>query len=290
MNSQRIIEAAISVAKAKKAHLALNRLEDIQWAPDYAEPGYELGGKDGILFGNWNKLDRWTRETGSVLVEPDNTIWQKAVNLLGKVCDLEWSDEWTTCSDCGKAVRTQADSYQWQRSYVELDCEIVCCECVGKHAEDVLEKFEGNAKSALTGDLGLNPAAHGYWLAQDDFENGWYGGQDADPEAIARTLTKAGIERFLFRIDSVGQFDLKFSLFIHESEKEKWEKELEGTLSHSEYKAEEDPAVLLDRGLRAAAAAPRPKGDGIVVTKIHGGMAEHKLVSPEDFIAGKALD
>jgi hypothetical protein len=291
MKVHHILDIAKAYAEQRGAKVALSRMEDIQWAPEYAEPGYSTD-KWCILFGNWNKLDRWNPETKTHdLILPDSEIWTRTIRLLEKKAELEWGDEWSTCSECSRAVRTQADSYCWQPSYWMGDGELLCLECAAKNPEDVLLSFEDAPNKGLSPSLGIDPAAHGYWLAQDEFENGWYGGQDADPKAIAKTLHAKGIDRFLFRIDSVGQFDLRFSLFLHESEKSKWEATLEGQLSHDEYRAKEDPKDVLDRGLRAAATTPAPPGEGVIVTKIKDdGTAETKRVSPEDFIAGKALD
>lgn len=291
MTTNYILEVAKAYAESKGARLSRTRMEDIQWSPEYAEPGYSTS-KECILFGNWNKLDRWNPETRTHdLILPDSEIWQRTVRMLEERAELEWCDEWSTCSECSKAVRTQADSYGWQPSYWMGDGEFLCLECAAKNPEDVLLSYEDEDGKALSRDLGIDPAAHGYWLAQDEFESGWYGGQDADPKTIAKTLRSKDISRFLFRIDSVGQFDLSFSLFLHESEKGKWESALEGQLSHDECRAKEDPKVALERGLRTAAITPDPPGEGVIVTKIKAdGTAETKRVSPEDFIAGKALD
>lgn len=38
---------------------------------------------------------------------------------------------------------------------------------------------------------------------------------------VAKELQAKGIERFLFQLDSVGQFDGRWSVYVHESEKKK---------------------------------------------------------------------
>ncbi len=290
MKIRDIIERCKSAAGKHGFKRILNRLEEIDFSPEYAEPGYRLDrNHQCILFGNWNNWGNY--KNGAWTLDDESKMMDRIVSILDKCSDICWSDEWSTCSECSKAFRTQADSYGWQRSYWEGDGEHLCLECAAKNAEDVLLSFENEENKAITRDLGIDPAQHGYWLAQEDFENGWHGGQDADPAKIAKTLREKGIYRFLFRIDSVGQFDLKFSLFIHEDEKLDWEKHFEGVLSHEEYKAKEDPSVVLDRGLRACATTPQPPGEGIIVSKIMSdGTVETKRVSPEDFIAGKALD
>lgn len=90
---------------------AQSEIDNMGYASEYAEPGYEQP-KKGILFANWNRLPRGLDD-----------ILEKAGYAI------EWSDEWFTC-DCGKAVRTSADSYCWTPSYKETKHgEILCKDC-----------------------------------------------------------------------------------------------------------------------------------------------------------------
>ncbi len=78
-------------------------------AHDYAEPGYSTG-ELGILFSNWNDEGFWDR------LENKYVVVCQFMPRLAKVAEhagyeIEWSDEWDTCSDCCKAFRTQADLY-----------------------------------------------------------------------------------------------------------------------------------------------------------------------------------
>jgi hypothetical protein len=83
-------------------------------ANGYSEPGYD-DAERGVYFGDWNG------KGGDELV--------KIIEASGAA--IEWSDEWTICADCCKAVRCSPDSYCWTRSYVLVnDCEIVCHECM----------------------------------------------------------------------------------------------------------------------------------------------------------------
>lgn len=72
-----------------------SEIENMGYASAYAESGYDTP-KRGILFANWN---RFPRGFDSVLERAGYAV--------------EWSDEWTTCEDCGKAYRTSPDSYGW---------------------------------------------------------------------------------------------------------------------------------------------------------------------------------
>lgn len=81
---------------------------------DYAEAGYDLGGKKGILVGDWNDVRK------------------DIVSLIEEYYQIEWSDEWISCSDCGKLIRTQPDSYSWTPDYNVGDGEVYCGDCIRK--------------------------------------------------------------------------------------------------------------------------------------------------------------
>jgi hypothetical protein len=93
--------------------LAERYSRDIQdVAGEYAEPGY-TNPETAIVTANWNHI-------------PAKVA--KAFELLG--CEIEWSDEWTTCQECGRMVRTEPDCWHWKPSYViRNECELLCLEC-----------------------------------------------------------------------------------------------------------------------------------------------------------------
>jgi len=178
---------------------AISELENMGYASAYAEPGYTQPDK-GILFANWNYFPN---EVTALLEQYGYAI--------------EWSDEWYTC-ECGKAVRTTADSYSWQPSYVMLhECEIVCLDCLNGDAGEYLESLEDNPSTALNLPS-INPADYGYELIQDGFESGFHPGQNDNPKAIHAKLTAEGHTRILFVINSVSQFETDFQAWKHAEE------------------------------------------------------------------------
>src|SRR5262245_37954667 len=85
-----------------------SEIDNLGYASGYAEPGYH-DPDNGVLFANWNVFPRG---------------FDRVLEQAGYA--VEWSDEWSTCEDCGKAVRTSPNSYGWQRSYELIDdCSIV---------------------------------------------------------------------------------------------------------------------------------------------------------------------
>jgi hypothetical protein len=117
------------------------------------------------------------------------------------------------------------------------------------------------------------------------FENGWYGGQNDDPTSIGKAFKAAGVTEYVFTIDSVGQFDLRFSVYVKEEDLSKAEAALNGNAGKCE-----DPAEVMKHGLEAASAAMReiPQQPGVVrVSNIGGdGSVAVRDLSPEEFISG----
>ena len=168
-------------------------------AQDNAEPGYCLP----LAIGDW-----WVRVDGDLRES-------KVVTLLA-ACGIEsaFHDEWTTCTVCHKAVRTSPDHYGWKRSYhLFHDCEVVCHECIAENPEPYLEDLSGDPNKAITIDS-VDPEEHGYTEVWAEFENGWYGGQMDSPHAIGRAFEERGWDDYVFSITSVGQFDVKFKVYV----------------------------------------------------------------------------
>ena len=204
-----IIDAATDRAKRLGNRDAEWRMQDIQFTTKgYAEPGYS---GEVVVFGNWNDTTRWQQAP-----RKGDELPSKVGNLFEKLgAEIEWSDEWATCYRCGKAVRTQPDSYSWTRSYTIDDDGITCCDCVEEDPESYLESLEGRSDTCSTF---INPASYGYVQWNGGFETGFHPGQNDDPRRVAKEIEAAGITRYLFYMNSVGQFDANWSAWVHDNE------------------------------------------------------------------------
>lgn len=177
-----------------------------KWASEYAEPGYS-DPAGGILFGNWND------HAGS----KDRKRFCDIAEHAG--FELEWSDEWSTCGDCGKAFRTSPDSYGWMASYNYTDGDLICVECLTDDPAGHLATLEDDPTTANTISR-INPGDHGYVRYNGDFENGFHPGQTDDPAQITKTMQALGLSRIIFNLESVGQFDVRFSAWYVPAEDE----------------------------------------------------------------------
>jgi hypothetical protein len=178
---------------------ALSAIDNLQYAQDYAEPGYQTP-KKGILFANWNIFPRGLDD------------------VLGRYgYDIQWEDEWSTCGGCGKAVRSQPDSYHWQPSYAILhECELYCVECLQDDPEEHLRGLEDKPDTCNTL-ASINPEDYGYIKANAHaYETGFHPGQDDKPRKVYDALVSAGHRRILFSIDEQSQFYTKWSAYYQD--------------------------------------------------------------------------
>lgn len=170
------------------------------WASDYAEPGYTLSeGARGVAFGDWNGKN------------------YRLANILDRMgYEVEWLDEWTRCEHCDRAFRTQPDSYSWKMhgAYLEDSCEMICGDCLAENPEWITDELMNDPRRALTMDIDL--AAEGWHMIPGDaWRHGWYGQED-NPEEVVLSHVPENHD-YIFVIDSVGQFELAFRLWIREA-------------------------------------------------------------------------
>jgi len=128
------------------AQLAAGRseIDNLTWYADYAERGYTCGAR-GVLSADWNYF---TRDVDTLLERAGFSV--------------EWSDEWTMCDECNRAVRTSPDSHGYQPYYVIQHSSIVCLDCLDW--TEYLESIEdGGENNALVPDQ-CELAEHGYSL------------------------------------------------------------------------------------------------------------------------------
>lgn len=260
-----------------------SRCDEVWFAEGYAEPGYPDPKGGVIAFGNWNDIADYSRGVN------ERRLLDDAPARLGHVLEaigveLEWSDEWVQCEECGLAFRTSPDSYSWQQSGTLDDGCCVCADCID--GAEHLENLEGQHRRCNTIES-INPEDHGYRCIPIDYEHGLHGGQDASPEKIADVLRSVGCRRFVFNLDSSGQFDVRFSVWLHEEEADKFDAAVRA-LQTTPTRLDLDPAEGMRRALKNAPVIPADPNGGIVYTKIDAttGTSTTRIVSPEEFIAG----
>jgi hypothetical protein len=268
----RLILAAMRVAKEPRAR---DRVEEMNVHTNVDDFDFDA---PVVVTGNWNEIDRWDEETRShVLLDEIPKRLGKALERIG--VEIAWGDCCDSCDDCGKLLNTNPSHYGWQPRYVSTKHGTCCLECLDP--VEYLESIEGESRRA-NNLASIDPAEHGYFLFKEGLEHGWHPGQDASPEVIAKAMRARGIERFLFHIDDIGQFDMRFSVYVHEDEREKVSKV--ETLTREET---DGPSVseAVQRGLQAASKASASlTGEGVRYVKVVGDqVVESRIVSPKEF-------
>jgi hypothetical protein len=155
-----------------------------------------------VIFQNWNQLHALER-----YIDLDSV-------------DHGFADEYCQCAcgNCDIAVRTTHNSYSWQPGFIcTSDGEVLL-----QHADDadietyIAERINDPYTAVNCPDLDLTN--FGFREIEGDFESGWHPGQTDDPKAILKNLCeKSPDAQYLFRIDNVGQFDTRFSVWVSDS-------------------------------------------------------------------------
>lgn len=177
--------------------------------------GEDSHGEHYMIFEDWNGYEKFIQLAIAVLELDEDTKDYQIEQLLET--NLVFSDEYTTCDDCGRVVRTSPDSYHWQPSFYVGDGYVVCEKCFNSnenYQEDYLQDKINDPKNAINGliseedleELGFER------INSDSFESGWHEGQNDNPSVIFDEV-KDRYEEIVFMIDSVSQFDLRFSVW-----------------------------------------------------------------------------
>jgi hypothetical protein len=199
--ADRILKAAKSVLTLQETD---NQLSYLQFIDGCAEPGYD---DEPVVLGNWNQVGGWSGDSPK-----DETICRVGELLEKAGYRTEWFDEWGQCGQCGKAIRTQADSYGWQPYYSLDGGEYTCANCIAEDFDDWIHVYIDNPDRAIPSNWPINIEKFANRIDPDDwYENGFHPGQDDNPKDILESLHKRGFERVVFRLDSTGQFDIRFS-------------------------------------------------------------------------------
>jgi len=271
----------------------------IRLSEDYSEPGYRKDGEGPILFSDWNSECYWDRKQNKYITTNDAP--ERLCKIFEKLgCTIEWEDEWEVCESCKKAFRIVPDSYVWTPYGCVDEHLCMCGDCIKKEPEYYLESLENSPTKANTI---LDLESHGYvcltWNKDgipERYENGLYGGQCHDPKVIAKSLNERGV-RYIFNIESVGQFDTDFTVWIRredlglDREVEFWDDIYRAICEFRRTPIEvngPDPAVVMQKSLKdATEKMGKLSGPGIRYAECkEDGTADVRLMSQEEFVKG----
>lgn len=206
----------------------------MDYYPGCAEIGYD---DKPVLAANWNGPGEYERKHLDTEWGREQFKHKATLEKLSRIVDdiqhvsLEWSDKWTGCNDCGKAVRTSPDSYGWQASWVwASDSEIVCRECWKDSISDIIEFYMSDyhhrfSNKALPGDFMELLENEGFtcWTETPDectrYETGLHPGQNDNPAKVFKQIMENDKRwEVVFVITDVGQFDIHWAAFVRLSD------------------------------------------------------------------------
>ena len=165
-------------------------------ADNYGEPGYSTD-EPFIAVGDWNT---------------DDPRVQRVFDLIEKVAELEWSDEWTTCPECGKLFRTSPDSYFWESQLYYRGCFHACRECIDP--ADVITWCMNDTSDAVPSWVEIPPDD---WEKVGEYRNGFHTGDNDDPVKLAGMHGQG--RDYVFRIAGRDQFTVMFEMYLRKEEK-----------------------------------------------------------------------
>ena len=133
---------------------------------------------------------------------------------------FEWgfSDEYTTCVNCGRSLRTGRSSYDDIPKFEILNDELLCHECIrDEFEEEYIESVTNNPKNALKLTI-INESRLeelGWKELEEKYENGLHEGMNDDPKSIYNSLKTDWDVLFTFM---PSQFYIQFWAWVKPKE------------------------------------------------------------------------
>lgn len=145
---------------------------------------------------------------------------------LWNVIEFGYDDEHTTCTGCGKIIRTSPTHYGWTPDYLITDGEIFCKDCI---TFDIVEgQMLNNPSRCNTIYKEDDFISHGYTKYgrvlpyggfEYEYETGLHEGMNDDPKKVYDQL-KDDYKNIIFSITEQSQFYTKWCVYVKNDEQE----------------------------------------------------------------------
>jgi hypothetical protein len=195
----------------------LNPKEYYKWAITY----YNEYGADAFknMRLGWTK-EKWdkTRKRCSIYKGLSPYTIPDGLVELNQIVDWGFEDEYMTCGNCGKAIRTTPGYYGDKPGYVILNDEMICGNCIhDNYQEEYIEQCTNNEKNAINTRIVSEEELTelGWKKLSKKYESGLHEGQNDKPINVLNKLKK----KFdvLFTCET-SQFDITFWAWIKKVE------------------------------------------------------------------------
>jgi len=179
---------------------------------DYYDSQCNFGSENSekpLICSNWNKVS------------------DKMVDYIESIIETHWNDEVTRCGCCNGAILTTPSYHGDLPEYVILDCDITCKDCIlddESIQDEIIDQYKNQTNKAIMPWFFDIIEKQGYVCYSPDeycqiFETGFHHGQNDNPKDIAEDIKKNLPDHdYIFKIDSAGQFDIQWSVFIKKQE------------------------------------------------------------------------
>jgi len=140
---------------------------------------------------------------------------------------VEWNDEWATCCECYRGIKTNPSSYGWEPSFITTDYGYVCHECCKEDPEYLIEEYMNDFNRAIPNWAIKLIENEGFKCLEDDemtcsrFQNGFHYGMNDTPEKIIKEIEEEfelkhinDLFDYIFAIASNSQFYVDFTIFL----------------------------------------------------------------------------
>lgn len=234
---------------------------------------------DKVAIGDWNDIKEYEDHSFDTLDDSPSAFGEE---LSNNGWELLWCDEWGFCESCRNLIRTSPTSYSWKPQYYTFIDGIVCRDCILSEEDifnDYIEDIKCSFRKAMT--FGQSKLEDRGWTCSSEFVNGLREHQDDSPEAISEFLDEVGVP-YIFSIDSTGQFDTNFSVYVPSGydilSSEEWDR--------LDKKCSISPAAACKKAL-SSGDVKSTDDDNVVVNTINSdGTVDSKEVTPEEFVEG----
>lgn len=168
--------------------------------------------------------------------------------------DFVFSDEYDTCSECGRPLRTRPDSYGRQPTYIEEEGDYLHADCL--NPEWFVDWMENNKGKAVP--YAILKKLDGFTTIEEpdqdeqsytrmiEFESGMHPGQDDDPNKVTAYLSDHGIDVW-YEYDA-GQFDITWRPLVRMADHDQAQKLLVGFDPYQGYSTAEEISRALKTG------------------------------------------
>jgi hypothetical protein len=188
---------------------------DLLSSNDFFIGKYE--GENFIIATSWNNLGKLANELSKyVEFGEDNGDCESILEavteeLTGSKYNWGFDDEYDTCCECGKIVRTSPTSYSWMPSYYRGEWGLICEECVRKNPEEYIDWLLNNSERINTIFTEQELEEFGFKRFEDEKESGWYDRNDSPIKDVKKV--PEGYD-YIFHLTNIEQFRTNWVIMI----------------------------------------------------------------------------